>query len=498
MGALIHYCIANSLQNKYDCDLFAICDVGKKTKEFFKNQKFVNFKDFWFYSDHVNLEKPPKPDLDYLKKFEEKYGLNLWYIAYTDRKFFKWNMSYKFKDNEILFIIEQECRFFEKILDEIKPDFFLIGTTDSHHTHLISELCRAKKIRVLHTVPSRFGIRYIINEQEDILDFKLTPKKESPKIDPKDFEEIQNYYKKFDSLKLANDLMGKAKAVPIWRKIKAYLQALSSIDSDDVEHFSRYGVTRWNQVNKVPMIVLRKRYLNFFINRNLTKDVDKTKPFIYFPLHSEPERTLLIAAPFYTNQLEVVTHLARSIPVGYKLYVKDHPVSPLKGYRKTSFYKEIMNHPNVVLLHPSVKREDVLPFCSLVATISGTAALEAALFGKPSIVFADTVFDMLPSVFRVKAIEELPQLLKTALKTKVNAEDVKEYVKYMDELSFEYNVVKVHHHFYNRIFYKGTRSVEKEITDEKMKSYLEENSDVFNRMADNYIKKFKELKKIKI
>ena len=42
-------------------------------------------------------------------------------IAYSERSFYKFNDYYKFSGDEILSILEQECRLFEKVLDEY-PD----------------------------------------------------------------------------------------------------------------------------------------------------------------------------------------------------------------------------------------------------------------------------------------------------------------------------------------------------------------------------------------
>ena len=39
----IHFGIAQSIQQKYDCDLFALISCSPKQKSFFNNQKLINF-----------------------------------------------------------------------------------------------------------------------------------------------------------------------------------------------------------------------------------------------------------------------------------------------------------------------------------------------------------------------------------------------------------------------------------------------------------------------
>ena len=110
--AFIHFGIAKFLQEKYDCEQFVIYDFNYLQKKDFQNQHIVNFKKTWFLQDHIT-QKRIKPDLDYLKNFEKKYKIDLWLTVYNERIFYKYNKFYKFKHNEILSILEQECRFFE-------------------------------------------------------------------------------------------------------------------------------------------------------------------------------------------------------------------------------------------------------------------------------------------------------------------------------------------------------------------------------------------------
>ena len=86
------------LQDRIPIETYAIIDRCDRTKNFFKNQNFVNFKKIYFYRDSV---KPlHSPDLGYLKKFEEKHKLNLWQIAFSDPTFYTFNGKSKFSDNQ--------------------------------------------------------------------------------------------------------------------------------------------------------------------------------------------------------------------------------------------------------------------------------------------------------------------------------------------------------------------------------------------------------------
>jgi len=95
------------------------------------------------------------------------------------------------------------------------------------------------------------------------------------------------------------------------------------------------------------------------MDNNFLKTIDDSAPFVYFPLHQMPERELFIASPFNTNQIETVKHISKSLPIGYRLCVKEHPTQVTREWRDISFYKEILSIPNVQFLHYSVKSEDI-------------------------------------------------------------------------------------------------------------------------------------------
>ena len=114
-GDFLSFLLANSLQKKINGEFYAIFDVPDRKKSFYQKQKLVDFKKIWFF--HDSISKPGKKvDMEYLNSFEEKYNINLWLLAGNERIFNEYNEFYKFSREEILSILEDECKFFEKIL----------------------------------------------------------------------------------------------------------------------------------------------------------------------------------------------------------------------------------------------------------------------------------------------------------------------------------------------------------------------------------------------
>ena len=51
------------------------------------------------------------------------------------------------------------------------------------------------------------------------------------------------------------------------------------------------------------------------MEKELSKELPNDTSFVYFPLGVDMERNLLISAPFYTNQVEIIRHIAKALPI---------------------------------------------------------------------------------------------------------------------------------------------------------------------------------------
>ena len=134
-GEFFSFLLANSLQKKINGEFYEILDIPDRQKPFYRNQKLVDFKKIWFFHDEIS--KPRKEvDIEFLTSFEEKYNINLWLLALNERLFNEYNEFYKFSAEEILSILEDECKLFEKIIEEVKTKFLIYFKSTFHHHEL--------------------------------------------------------------------------------------------------------------------------------------------------------------------------------------------------------------------------------------------------------------------------------------------------------------------------------------------------------------------------
>ncbi|MBM3527058.1 MAG: hypothetical protein FJX62_03110 [Alphaproteobacteria bacterium] len=138
------------------------------------------------------------------------------------------------------------------------------------------------------------------------------------------------------------------------------------------------------------------------------------RPFVFFPLHAEPESSLQTASPEYFSQLWAIASLARDLPAGYTLAVKE--TYQTQGRRPDNFYDQIREFKNVVLLDLLELGPEVVRKADAVATITGTAGLEAAIMGKPVISFGrHNLYNVLPHVTVIEREEDLATALRRVL-----------------------------------------------------------------------------------
>ena len=127
-----------------------------------------------------------------------------------------------------------------------------------------------------------------------------------------------------------------------------------------------------------------KKYYSFCYNTPfMTADEIGQRPFIYYPLHVDPESSTMHLAPQHTNQFAVIEAYAKQKPMHMDLIIKEHP--NMIGNRPAGFYKKLLALPGVYMVDPRYPSTELIKKSSLVATITGTVTWEAVLLGKPVI-----------------------------------------------------------------------------------------------------------------
>lgn len=129
--------------------------------------------------------------------------------------------------------------------------------------------------------------------------------------------------------------------------------------------------------------------------------------FAYFPLHMAPESSVDTWAPFYQDQLALVVQLSLSLPAELEFVVKLHFGDPDNYTRRVLL--QLMKLPRLRIARPDASGHAFLKQATFIFGIQGTACLEAALLGKPVLLFGDSPYQYFPRSERAKRPEELHQ-----------------------------------------------------------------------------------------
>jgi len=156
-----------------------------------------------------------------------------------------------------------------------------------------------------------------------------------------------------------------------------------------------------------------QRSLQCFYDRHAV-DPELSKPFVYVPLHFQPECSTCPMAGAYVNQQIMVQLLSNSIPEGVFLYVKEHPVQRIRGFacRSIDFYRHLLALPNVRLIRHDADSFALREHCSAVVTGTGTAGFEALFREKPVLMFGHHFYQYAPGVFPIRTSEDCREAMK--------------------------------------------------------------------------------------
>ncbi len=174
----------------------------------------------------------------------------------------------------------------------------------------------------------------------------------------------------------------------------------------------------------------RLEMLNF--HKNISKNINLAEPYVYFPLHLQPEMTVDILGHRYADQLSAVEALRQILPEDVRIYVKENPKQTIYA-RESHFFKRLFSIPNTYYVNMNFNTYDLIKNSLAVATIVGTAGWEALRMGKPVIVFGYAWYRCFPGVFDWDKGVEWNDILKYKYDKDILKKTTRDFSKYLNE-----------------------------------------------------------------
>ena len=159
---------------------------------------------------------------------------------------------------------------------------------------------------------------------------------------------------------------------------------------------------------------LGTRFLSTAYRANFLRALEEKNDYVFgensfalFALQYEPERTSLPEGLPILHQIDALVEARRVLPKEITLVVKEHPtqLNPARqgiySGRSTFFYDVVNSMNNTHLLGSGPLAKKILRSASVVFTLTGTVAVEAALRGVPALYFGSPWFAGMPGTKRL-------------------------------------------------------------------------------------------------
>ena len=169
----------------------------------------------------------------------------------------------------------------------------------------------------------------------------------------------------------------------------------------------------------------RYQLQRFYYNEPMYKE-----KYYFFPLHYQPEASTLVSAANYEKQLFAIDLLAKKIPVGSILYVKEH--YSILGHREMNFYRSLKDYPNIKFISPWISSHKLIKNSEGVIVLTGTVGWEAILYSKPVFVLGKVFYNSFKYTNVIENIDDLSHVLKNFKSKKISKDKYdKELIKFV-------------------------------------------------------------------
>jgi hypothetical protein len=355
--------------------------------------------------------------IQYLESLEPQFGdVNFNLMIHSDRIIRRYSLD------RILKIIASVCRFWEKLFAESTPDI-IVGEVACASEWIGWCFAQQRNIPYLIPYPSPLPGRFsFICSPQGIWETTEAVYEEAKerRLQPEEQRVAEEFLLRFRTqhvkaphhLAVARppvkfDKIAFERVVNRFGRIPFRLRTYREDGQFEVGSYN--GTPPWDSLIFDALSIIR----HFIAERAIFDHELAPGKKVYFPLHVQPEFTPDVRAPFCSNQLALIENIARSIPAGYRLVVKDHPA--MRGRRTLPYYREIKKLRNVQLLSPAFDSHTIIQSSDAILTIVGTTAFEAILYEKPTIAFGDLVYGFYDLLYRCRDLSQLPLLMRTAL-----------------------------------------------------------------------------------
>jgi len=347
-----------------------------------------------------------------LEKYENKYKTNMNLLLTADKNYSSKKQEHAFQD------LVKHFRFWEEYLKKHKPEIILGGQerfVNLVPRYVAPHFGAVQMIYKVNPIPNTFVTVKDLDGRWDELT-KYWNKNKNKKLTPKQIKQVKKY---LTPTKKDKKLTYTIFRVPGLKELALFLRSI--YNNARYEQFRNPYANLWHIAKEQSMRPLRRP-----IAKHMTESPKFDEPYFYFPLHRSGDAQILLRAPQYYNQFQLIETISKHLPIKYKLYVKQHPNG--EGEFKISELRQIKKLKNVRLINTKTNTHDILKNSEGVITINSNTGWEALLHKKPAIVLGNVYYDIFNHFEKVRDFYELPTAIKRAIQKKLTTEQQYKYI----------------------------------------------------------------------
>lgn len=425
--------------------LFNVSKLFSEKNKIFGISMGKRYSEYLSKSDKINIISISKYieknwdlidiSLNNIKEIEQKYNIpNLSFFILSDRYLYNLDYDYSLK------ILVGTFLFYENFFEIYKIDIFI----DTPAAILSQLVCfhvakkRSVKYLAIRVTRSKNASYTFINDWQD------------------NWYRVIEMYKKnmftknnlIYANKIYNDFLNKNQKPSYMSAPKQFNKIQFSFIKEFFKRFIKYYLAKqykdkYDYITQSPFFyvkrdlgkIINSKFQNI-IHSSLFDSIDTSKAFYLFPLHLQPEASTLMMAPYYVNQIATIENIAKSLPAGHYLYVKEHTSS--YGLHDINFYKQIKSIPNVKLVSPFYETKLLLKKAIAPIVLTSTVGWEGLLLGKPVIVLGEVFYNLSGMTYKVNSYEELTDVLSNKVfQYKFNKEKLISFIAAIEESSYK-------------------------------------------------------------
>ncbi len=342
------------------------------------------------------------------KKLEDKYStcIRRRVMPSLLQKEETWDKRKEYVSNLISYVKQ-----FEKLFNNLSTDLVFLGIGPFLSINAIDIVSNKRDIKTVHMSKSKMSKQALLFHDNYLLN------KNSVLGWPN--EVSQKHIKK--TKKLVRNKV-KNKSIPEYVEKKSLVRSLKG-RLKSTENISEKFIKNPIKVSSKSIVLFAKEILKSTSRvaaKMFRKKPDKGEDFLYLPLHHPVDTQILYRGEPFMEQEFLVRHVARNLPQGCKLYVKEHPNAT--GLYSSSSLQKISSYIDINIVGPHVNTHSLIQSSSAVITINSTTGLESIMHNCPVVTFGSPFYASCDSVFEVKNLFDTSDVIRRALRHEVKVD----------------------------------------------------------------------------